>query len=146
MHLSALIALSYGAVVLRVSRDRIPPREPFPFPPPFLSHSLPVISLLSCQGKMQKRQKNKSVYDSFGWLPGDVFHNKSLHGQNQYLYWSSKMGLNNAYTILTFKYVFSIKRLFKFLKENATVFPYSNMFFPQLRRVDMYLSRLSPCT
>ncbi len=32
------------------------------------------------------------------------------------------------------------------LKENATVFPYSNMFFPQLRRVDMYLSRLSPCT
>ncbi len=27
------------------------------------------------------------------------------------------------------------------LKENATVFPYSNMFFPQLRRVDMYLSR-----
>ncbi len=31
------------------------------------------------------------------------------------------------------------------LKENATVFPYSNMFFPQLRRVDMYLSRLSPC-
>ncbi len=35
---------------------------------------------------------------------------------------------------------------FKLLKENATVFPYSNMFFPQLRRVDMYLSRLSPCT
>ncbi len=34
----------------------------------------------------------------------------------------------------------------KHLKENATVFPYSNMFFPQLRRVDMYLSRLSPCT
>ncbi len=33
-----------------------------------------------------------------------------------------------------------------YLKENATVFPYSNMFFPQLRRVDMYLSRLSPCT
>ncbi len=32
------------------------------------------------------------------------------------------------------------------LKENATVFPYSNMFFPQLRRVDMHLSRLSPCT
>ncbi len=32
------------------------------------------------------------------------------------------------------------------LKENATIFPYSNMFFPQLRRVDMYLSRLSPCT
>ncbi len=32
------------------------------------------------------------------------------------------------------------------LKENATVFPYSNMFFPQFRRVDMYLSRLSPCT
>ncbi len=32
------------------------------------------------------------------------------------------------------------------LKENATVFPYSNMFFPQLRRVDMYLSSLSPCT
>ncbi len=32
------------------------------------------------------------------------------------------------------------------LKENATVFPYSNMFFPQLRRVDMYLSRLSACT
>ncbi len=32
------------------------------------------------------------------------------------------------------------------LKENATVFPYSNMFFPQLRRVDKYLSRLSPCT
>ncbi len=32
------------------------------------------------------------------------------------------------------------------LKENATVFPYSNMFFPQLRRVDMYLSRLSLCT
>ncbi len=32
------------------------------------------------------------------------------------------------------------------LKENTTVFPYSNMFFPQLRRVDMYLSRLSPCT
>ncbi len=31
------------------------------------------------------------------------------------------------------------------LKENATVFPYSNMFFPQLRRVDMYLSHLSPC-
>ncbi len=30
------------------------------------------------------------------------------------------------------------------LKENATVFPYSNMFFPQLRRVDMYLSRLTP--
>ncbi len=29
------------------------------------------------------------------------------------------------------------------LKENATVFPYSNMFFPQLRRIDMYLSRLS---
>ncbi len=36
--------------------------------------------------------------------------------------------------------------LFFLLKENATVFPYSNMFFPQLRRVDMYLSRLSPCT
>ncbi len=33
-----------------------------------------------------------------------------------------------------------------FLKENATVFPYSYMFFPQLRGVDMYLSRLSPCT
>ncbi len=24
-----------------------------------------------------------------------------------------------------------------YLKENATVFPYSNMFFPQLRQVDM---------
>ncbi len=34
----------------------------------------------------------------------------------------------------------------KHLKENATAFPYSNMFFPRLRRVDMYLSRLSPCT
>ncbi len=32
------------------------------------------------------------------------------------------------------------------LKENATVFPYSNMFFPQFRQVDMYLSRLSPGT
>ncbi len=39
-----------------------------------------------------------------------------------------------------------IKTIMFFLKENATVFPYSNMFFPQLRRVDMYLSRLSPCT
>ncbi len=38
------------------------------------------------------------------------------------------------------------KHLQRPLKENATVFPYSNMFFPQLRRVDMYLSRLSPCT
>ncbi len=35
--------------------------------------------------------------------------------------------------------------LWPILKENATVFPYSNMFFPQLRRVDAYLSRLSAC-
>ncbi len=38
-------ALTYGMVPLWVSRDRIPPRGPFPFPPSIsLSHSLPVIS------------------------------------------------------------------------------------------------------
>ncbi len=47
-----------GAVVLRVSRDRIPPCGPFPFPPPIsLSHSLPVISLLSCQEKKKRKKK-----------------------------------------------------------------------------------------
>ncbi len=45
--------------------------------------------------------------------------------------------------ILKIKVTTAIVRI---LKENATVFPYSNMFFPQLRRVDMYLSHLSPCT
>ncbi len=54
-------------------------------------------------------------------------------GSNQAWMWLEK--LNSG--VINHSYV---------LKENATVFPYSNMFFPQLRRVDMYLSRLSPCT
>ncbi len=37
-------------------------RGPFPFPPPIsLSHSLPVISLLSCQGKIKKKKRHKKI-------------------------------------------------------------------------------------
>ncbi len=64
----------------------------------------------------------------------------ALIEEDHFLYLSSFMDKyfsGNAFKFLIF---------FNLLKENATVFPYSNMFFPQIRRVDMYLSRLSPCT
>ncbi len=51
----------------------------------------------------------------------------------------------NFHKIFWLMYIVFLAMQWK-LKENATVFPYSNMFFPQLRRVDMYLSRLSLCT
>ncbi len=71
---------TYGAIALQVSRDRIPPRGPFPFPPPISrSHSLPVISLLSCQGKCKMpRKKRKCIYStvlsvSQIWLADSLF-------------------------------------------------------------------------